>query len=184
MATIKQRRITKLIREFVKAGDSYDITGIDLSLSKFFWRQTQELFNDLATGDYRVDTANGKQTLVITNQEILASAEAFQVGYVLDFTATKYDVQWNVDINTLKDRYNQLVEDTADLWEYIRKTGIISDDTTIDLILPQLDINEVWVRGENGYAAMPIDDVKVSIKKAIEKYLIEVVYPKIDNYVE
>ncbi|MGL5803749.1 MAG: hypothetical protein ACRCX7_14440, partial [Cetobacterium sp.] len=46
------------------------------------------------------------------------------------------------------------------------------------------DINEVWVRGENGYAAMPIDDVKVSIKKAIEKYLIEVVYPKIDNYVE
>lgn len=184
LTTIKQRRITKIVREFAKAQDSYDITGVDLSLSKFFYRASQELFQDLATGDYRIDTSSGRQTLIITNQEILSVAEAFQVGYVLDFTATKYETQWNVDINTLKDRYNQLVDNTQELWEYIRKTGFISDDTTIDLILPQLDINEVWVRGENGYAAMPIDDIQTSIKDAIQKYLLEVVYPTIDGYVE
>lgn len=164
--------------------DSYDITGVDLALSKFFYRASQELFQDLSTGDYRVDTSAGKQTLVITNQEILSAAEAFQVGYVLDFTATKYETQWNVDINTLKDRYNQLVDSTQELWEYIRKTGFISDDTTIDLILPQLDINEVWVRGESGYVGMPINDIQTSIKDAIQKYLLEVVYPTIDGYVE
>lgn len=149
--------------EFVKAGTSYDITGIDLGLAKFFYREPQMLFQDLAAGDYTISTGGGKQTLTITNPELLAKVEAFQVAYVLDFDASKYDTQWNVDINTLKDKYNQLLDVTFNVWEYIRKIGFVADDTDMQIILPQLNTGEVWVKTDAGWRGLNVGDIESNI---------------------
>ena len=172
MSSSKLRKISKIVKEIsMQSSQSvYDISGLDLSLCKFYYRTPQELFKDLPSGDYTINKSSNQQSLVIQNNAIISSGEAIQVCYEMDLSSSKYEVDFEVDINRLTTSYNELVEDVHTLWEYIRKTGMIADDTTIDLILPQLNNNEVWVKSENGYRGMPLDDVEQSIKDIIDKY--------------
>lgn len=172
MSSSKLRKISKIVKEISmqSSQSTYDISGLDLSLCKFYYRTPQNLFKDLASGDYTIDTSSGQQSLVIQNDTVLQTGEAIQVCYNMDLTSSKYVVDFEIDINKLTTSYNELVEDVHTLWEYIRKTGMIADDTTIDLILPQLNNNEVWVKSEDGYRGMPLDDVEQSIKDIIDKY--------------
>lgn len=172
MSSSKLRKISKIVKEIAMQNSQsrYDISGLDLSLCKFYYRTPQNLFKDLASGDYTIDTSSGQQSLVIQNDTVLQTGESIQVCYNMDLTSSKYVVDFEIDINKLTTSYNELVEDVHTLWEYIRKTGMIADDTTIDLILPQLNNNEVWVKSEDGYKGMPLDDVEQSIKDIIDKY--------------
>lgn len=172
MSSSKLRKISRIVKEISiqNSQSRYDISGLDLSLCKFYYRTSQALFKDLPSGDYTIDTSSNQQSLVVQNSAVISSGEAIQVCYEMDLSSSKYEVDFEVDINRLTTSYNELVDDVHTLWEYIRKTGMIADDTTMDLILPQLNINEVWVKSEDGYKGMPLDDVEQSIKDIIDKY--------------
>lgn len=172
MSSSKLRKISKIIKEIsvVKSQKNYDISGLTISLCKFYYREPQKQFKDLPIGDYTIETSHNTQTLVINNATILDKAESIQVCYELDLTSSKYESDFEIDINRLASSYNEAVDDLHNLWGYIRNIGMVADDTTIDLILPQLDTNEVWVKTEDGYKGVPLDDVEQSVKEIIEKY--------------
>lgn len=172
MSSSKLRKISKIVKEISmqSSQSTYDISGLDLSLCKFYYRTPQKLFKDLPSGDYTINKSSNQQSLVIQNNAIISSGEAIQVCYEMDLSSSKYEVDFEVDINRLTTSYNELVEDVHTLWEYIRKTGMIADDTTIDLILPQLNNNEVWVKSEDGYKGVSLTDAEGAIKKVIEEY--------------
>ena len=189
MASSKLRKISKIVKEIsvIKGTARYDIAGLQLPLCKFFYREPQKQFKDLSLGDYTIDTSSNTQVLVIQNSEILNKAESIQVCYELDLTSSKYETDFEVDINRLLSSYNEAVEDLHELWAYIKTVGMISDDTTIDLILPQLDTNEVWVKTEDGYKGVSLVDVEQSIKDTIDKYSqqkIEQIKQQLDHYTQ
>lgn len=184
MANQKLRKIAKVVKEMQisPSVSRYDISGLSLGLCKFFYRKTLELFKDLSSGDYTIDTSSNTQTLVITNQEILNTAEALQICYILDVTSSKYETDFNPDINQLVTHYNDVVYDIQNLWEYVRNLGVVADDTTIPLILPQLDTNELWIKTDDGYKGISLTDAEGEIKKVIEAYTAEKI-EEISNYV-
>ena len=172
MSSSKLRKISKIVKEILiqKSQSRYDISGLNLSLCKFYYRKTNELFKDLPSGDYTIDVSNNQQSLVIRNNEIISSGEAIQICYEMDLSSSKYEIDFEIDINRLTTSYNELVDDVHILWDYIKKTGMISDDITMDLILPQLNTDEMWVKSKDGYIAYPLTDVEKSIKEIIDKY--------------
>lgn len=185
MASEKLRKIAKIVKEITiePSQSRYDISGLSIELCKFFYRKPQELFQDLSSGDYTIDTSNESKTLVIQNPEILKIAEAIQICYVVDLTSSRYEAEFNVDINKLNSNYNQLVDDVHTLWEYVKKVGMIADDTTIPLILPQLNTDEVWVKTEDGYKGISLTDAEGIIKGVIEEYT-ALMEKRLDAYVE
>lgn len=185
MSSLKLRKIAKIVKEINidPSQTRYDIAGLTLGLCKFFYRTPQNLFQDLNIGDYTIDTSNNSQVLVIQNNELLRIMEAVQVCYILDITSSKYETDFNVDINQLKDEYNNLVDDVHALWDYIKKVGIVADDTSIPLILPQLNTDEVWVKTEDGYKGISLTDAEGIIKGVIEEYT-SLMEKRLDAYVE
>lgn len=185
MPSYKQKKISTIVREItiVNGQSKYDIAGIDIDKSKFFYRYSQEQFKDLNVGDYTLDKSSNTQTIEITNSEILRLAEAIQICYVVDLTSSRYEVDFDVDINRLSESHNKLVDDVHVLWEYVKKTAMIADDTTIDLILPQLNTDEVWVKTDDGYKGISLTDAEGEIKKVIDEYT-KLMEQRLDAYVE
>lgn len=184
MSSLKLRKIAKIVKEMNTSPSQsrYDISGLTLGLCKFFYRISKHLFQDLGQGDYTIDTSNNSQVLVIQNSELLKNMEAIQVCYILDTTSSKYETDFNVDINQLKDEYNHLVDDVHALWDYVKKVGIVADDNTIPLILPQLDTNELWIKTDDGYKGITLTDAEGEIKKVIDAYTTEKI-EEISNHV-
>lgn len=185
MASEKLRKIARIVKEITATSSQqrYDISGLDLSLCKFFYRTSQHLFQDLATGDYTIDKSDNSQVLVIQNAELLKTMEAIQICYVADLVSSRYETDFNVDTNQLKDNYNKLVDDVHVIWDYIKKVGMIADDTTIPLILPQLNTDEIWVKTEDGYKGVPLVDAEGAIKSKIEEYT-KLMEKRLDKYIE
>ncbi|MGL4970929.1 MAG: hypothetical protein ACRC45_04805 [Cetobacterium sp.] len=171
MASQKLHKITKIVKESLKVeSGQYNIDGVNTTLAKFLWRGNQEQFKDLATGDYRIVETGGSKYLYLTSSEIQGKIEAFQVAYVLDFTASKYETAYDVDINTLKDKYNQLVDNTSELWNHLRTLGFVSDVTGFAVILPELDTDEVWVKTQDGYRGLSIGNLEENIGGLIDEF--------------
>jgi uncharacterized protein YukE/arsenate reductase-like glutaredoxin family protein len=174
----KLRKIARIEKEItmIQGQSDYDISGIDIAIAKFFYRMKQTdvqattNFEDMASGDYTIRQSNNSKTLVIQNQNILDNGEAIQICYVVDLTSSKYETDFEVDINTLKTRYNEAVDDIHRLWEYIKTTGMVADDLSIDLILPKLKVDQLWVRTETGYKGVSLTDAEGMIKDIIDKY--------------
>ncbi|MGL5594111.1 MAG: hypothetical protein ACRDDH_09270 [Cetobacterium sp.] len=171
MASQKLYKISKIVKEMVAAPDGrYNIDGINLGLAKFLWRETQLQFDDLNPGDYRIEETGGSTFLVITSEGINKDLEAVQVAYILDFTSSRYETEYDVDINTLKNKFNLLVDDTLNMWEHLRKNGMISDVEGFDIILPELDTDEVWVKTATGFRGFSIGSLEDNIKGLIEEF--------------
>lgn len=164
MASQKLHKITKIMKETNATSDHrYNIDGIDTSIAKFMWREPTLLFRDLAPGDYRIEEIGNSRFVVITSDPIKAVLETFQVAYVIDFTASTYETDYDVDINTLKNKYNQLVSDSQFLWDYVRNLGFVADESGFNVILPQLNTGEVWMKAEDGWKGFNVSDIESNI---------------------
>ncbi len=172
MESYKQRRISTIVKEIQinKGQTKYEISGINIDDCKFFYRYKQKQFKDLPLGDYTIDKSGNQPLLEITNNDIINKAEAIQVCYVVDLKSSKYQTDFEVDINKLTESYNKLVDDVHVLWEYVKKTAMVADDTTIDLILPQLNTDEVWIKTDDGYKGISITDAEEQTKDLVTQY--------------
>lgn len=167
----KRHRISKIVKEIAKTSDNrYNIDGVDLGLAKFLWRASQLQFEDLNPGDYTIETVGGSTFMVILSAEINSKLEGVQVVYILDFTSSRYETEYDTDINTLKNKFNLLVDDALNMWEHLRKNGMISDTAGFDVILPELDVDEVWVKTVDGFRGFSIGSLEDNIKELIEQF--------------
>lgn len=171
-SSYKDRKVALIIKEItiVKGQSTYDISGIDVSVAKYFYRLEQENFKDLAVGDYTITGANPNYQLVLTNDTIRDTAEAIQICQIYDTLSSKYITSFEPDINTLVARYNEAVDDIHRLWTYTRVNAVVADDTTIPLVLPQLGEGEIWVRSGDGYVGVTLTDAEQLIWDRITDY--------------
>lgn len=190
MASSKLRKISKIVKEITIENTvfNYDISGLDLSLCKFYYRTPEALFQDLPLGDYTIDKSSNNQTLVIQNDNIISTGEAIQICYELDLSSSKYESDFEIDINRLASSYNEAIDDLHNLWNYIKSVNMIADDTTMNIILPNLPKHCVWCMGENGEMfALPVDELYNKFQNLVDriyeetKKLLTVDYNKFSN---
>lgn len=148
----------------------YEINGIDESNSSFLYRVPRSIFKLIPKGDYRIETIGNKKYIRILNNEILQS-EKIQIISKYDFTASKYETQFNIDINLLAQRYNELVDVTKRLWLVSKQQSFIGDALGSDLILPELDDKELFIKVGDHYEGITLTDAELEIKKTIDRYV-------------
>lgn len=171
MASQKLHKITKIVKESAAVPNHrYNIDGVNLGLARFLWREPQGQFQDLASGDYTIEESGNSKYVVISSTQIHEKIESFQVAYIIDFTASTYETDYDVDINTLKNKYNQLVESTQNMWDHLRHLGFVSDVSGFDVILPELDVDEVWVKTATGFRGFSIGSLEDNIQDLINEF--------------
>ena len=168
----KERKLILPIMEFIASPNivDYDINGVDQEKAIFFYRLPQAQFAELERGDYTLVEEVSNLTLRITNTELLSKIERFQVCYLFDFSSSDYHPEFGADVNVLTDRYNELYEDVKMIFKYVKETLMVADGEEVNTILPQLDVNEVWVKTETGYRGFAIADLEQNIQEQIKKF--------------
>ncbi|MGL5714329.1 MAG: hypothetical protein ACRCX2_15010 [Paraclostridium sp.] len=164
----KQNKLLRNIQEFDKVGDKYNINGIDLKQAIFFWRINQEMYDTIPKGSYTITTEGNNTFLNIL--DVSFNYEKIQICYEFASISSEYNVDFNVDVNILKDRYNDAVEDIKSLYSYIKSNMMIADGQDVTMILPALDNDEVWIKTKDGYRGFAIGNLEANIEDQIKKF--------------
>ena len=180
--SFKQEKVIVIISEFVNdKREFYPITNVPVEKARFFYKDDDGLFKVMASSDYAVRTELNETRLYITNVEIKEKSTKFQVGYEINFTSSEYETSLPV-LSVLVEMYNNLIEDSRTIFNYVKKQCFISDDKTTSLVLPNLPSYCVWCMGENGEMfALPVSELYSKFQQmvnALEKVLDEYIEQK------
>lgn len=172
MADFKNRKLLINVKEFVKTPEStmYNINGIDLAKAIFFWRLPMGMYDVIPLGFYEIVYEGDNVYLHIIDTTVYEKIESIQICYEFASISSTYDVDFNVDVNTLKDRYNEVVEDMKAIFNYVEKNMMTSDALDVSVVLPQLGKDEVWIKTADGYAGFNIGDIDANIKDFWERF--------------
>ena len=182
----KSDKFVEVLQEFLIVQDqnTYAIGEISLSDVYFFVKKDNENYKVLATGQYQVVGTN----LIINDATIITNNTNIQVCKVLNIVASKY-VSDLVNLNTLRDHYNVLVDDFIKIIDFLRKSGIKSDSSSMNYIFPLLEEGQVFMRKGIGFEGKQIMDINAELQRQIdiaitffEKYIAEEKKPEIDAF--
>lgn len=165
----KQNKITLVIKEMANTGDTYEINGIDFKKAVFMWRKDRELYYPIPTSAYRVETTSNDANLVITDAEALKDVERLQIISVINDSSSKYEPLHKADIETLKNNYNELVDNFKELFNYVKKTVMIADGQDFSIVLPTLEEGEVWVKTQDGWKGFQVGKLEASIQELMRR---------------
>ena len=164
----KDGKIIQIIQEFSVLGNTYNLNGIDLINAVFFVREDRKKFRLLLPAEYKI-TVDGTNVNLEIQDGVLNNCISVQVGIDLNKLFDLYDPVGSPDIVVLKDKYNQLCQDMANLWEYIKKQGISSDALNQDIVLPVLKNGETYVFKDGEMKAVLLYDAVEELRKAVEQ---------------
>lgn len=183
MAGFKNGKIMLPIKEFlvVKGQTTYELGGIDLKKSTLFYRKYNqeaflETYKEVPKGDYRINEIGGNLQLEITNIDILDEYYSFQICRIVDLTSSPYNPSGAIDVITLNQHVNEIVEDVKFLFTYLKDVGMVMDSSNGNKIMAELKPYTTWYMDKDGnMAAMPVNDLfkhlDVITKYAEEKIL-------------
>ena len=168
--SFKQEKVIVIMSEFVNdKREFYPITNVPVEKARFFYKDDDGLFKVMASSDYAVRTELNETRLYITNVEIKEKSTKFQVGYEINFTSSEYETSLPV-LSVLVEMYNNLIEDSRTIFNYVKKQCFISDDKTTSLVLPNLPSYCVWCMGENGEMfALPVSELYSKFGEMLNK---------------
>ena len=163
--SFKNRKLIVNVREFTSiSSGKYEINGVELDKAIWFYRNPTEQYLVLAKGSYTISVEGANVYLLIHDQTVIASAERIQLCYEFASISSEYQVDFGVDVNVLKDRYNELVDDVKALFKYVQTNMMTADGLDVELILPELSTGEVWMRTDTGYKGFNVSDIEENIK--------------------
>ena len=164
----KDGKIIQIIQEFSVSGNTYNLNGIDLINAVFFVREDRKKFRLLLPAEYKINVDGTNVNLEIQDG-VLNNCISVQVGIDLNKLSDFYNPVGSPDIAVLKDKYNQLCQDMANLWEYVKKQGVSSDALNRDIVLPILKEGETWVFKDGEMRAVLLYDAIEELRKSVEQ---------------
>ena len=178
----KDGKIIQIIQEFSVLGNTYNLNGIDLINAVFFVREDRKKFRLLLPAEYKINVDGTNVNLEIQDG-VLNNCISVQVGIDLNKLFDLYDPVGSPDIVVLKDKYNQLCQDMANLWEYVKKQGVSSDALNRDIVLPILKEGETYVMLNGSLEATPLVTAETELQKLLDE-LVEKSQEVLNGYVE
>ena len=177
----KNGKLVEIVREFNNTGNQYEVNGIKQAIAVPFWRKENDKFQVIPKGSYSFINEAGNDYLKILDSTILQQATQFQIVYDYLQLSSKY-IEDFPDVVVLTEKYNQLVDDTTNLFSYLKSVGMTSDTLQLTKVLAQLEPLTTWYMNENGeIKALPISDLYEkfgNLIKAMEKVLDEYIEQK------
>lgn len=177
----KNGKLVEIVREFNNTGNQYEVNGIKQAIAVPFWRRENDKFQVIPKGSYSFINEAGNDYLKILDSTILQQATQFQIVYDYLQLSSKY-IEDFPDVVVLTEKYNQLVDDTTNLFSYLKSVGMTSDTLQLTKVLAQLEPLTTWYMNENGeIKALPISDLYEkfgNLIKAMEKVLDEYIEQK------
>ena len=178
----KDGKIIQIIQEFSVLGNTYNLNGIDFINAVFFVREDRKKFRLLLPAEYKINVDGTNVNLEIQDG-VLNNCISVQVGIDLNKLFDLYDPVGSPDIAVLKDKYNQLCQDMANLWEYVKKQGVSSDALNRDIVLPILKEGETYVMLNGSLEATPLVTAETELQKLLDE-LVEKSQEVLNGYVE
>ena len=166
----KNGKLAEIVREFnhEQGTTKYEINGITQSIAVPFWREEEGKFKVIPKGSYRFINESGNNYLEITDETILQQVSQFQIVYVYSQISSKY-VEDFPELSVLTTKYNELVEDTTKLFNYLKSTGMIADTLQMTKVLSQLEPLTTWYMDEQGeIRTLPISDLYGKFQQMID----------------
>ena len=177
----KDGKIIQIIQEFSVLGNTYNLNGIDLDHAVFFVREDRKKFRALLPAEYKINVDGTNVNLEIQDG-VLNNCISVQVGIDLNKLSDFYNPVGSPDIAVLKDKYNQLCQDMANLWEYVKKQGVSSDALNRDIVLPILKEGETYVMQNGSLEATPLVVAEEELQNLLDE-LIKKSQDILDDYV-
>lgn len=175
----KNGKLVEIVREFNNTGNQYEVNGIKQAIAVPFWRRENDKFQVIPKGSYSFINEAGNDYLKILDSTILQQATQFQIVYDFIQLSSKY-IEDFPDVVVLTEKYNQLVDDTTNLFSYLKSVGMISDTLQLTKVLAQLEPLTTWYMNENGeIKALPISELYEKFGK-----LIKAMEKVLDEYIE
>lgn len=170
----KNGKLVEIVREFNNTGNQYEVNGIKQAIAVPFWRRENDKFQVIPKGSYSFINEAGNDYLKILDSTILQQATQFQIVYDYLQLSSKY-IEDFPDVVVLTEKYNQLVDDTTNLFSYLKSVGMISDTLQLTKVLAQLEPLTTWYMNENGeIKALPINELYVKFQGLINKLYDEI----------
>lgn len=144
----KSGKLYTTIREFDKKNGKYEINGIEDNEAVFLYKEPEKTFTPIPKGNYRITTEDNNRYLNIDN-EIERKAERYQVIVTNNLKSSKYEADFP-ELEVLQEKINLIVEDLENIVSYLKKTGVKTDELSMQQVLPKLEPNTLWVSNENG----------------------------------
>lgn len=144
----KSGKLYTTIREFDKKNGKYEINGIEDNEAVFLYKEPEKTFTPIPKGNYRITTEENNRYLNVDN-EIERKAERYQVIVTNNLKSSKYEADFP-ELEVLQEKINLIVEDLENIVSYLKKTGVKTDELSMQQILPKLEPNTLWVSNENG----------------------------------
>ncbi|WP_147368427.1 MICOS complex subunit MIC60, partial [Fusobacterium necrophorum] len=144
----KSGKLYTTIREFDKKNGKYEINGIEDNEAVFLYKEPEKTFTPIPKGNYRITTEDNNRYLNIDN-EIERKAERYQVIVTNNLKSSKYEADFP-ELEVLQEKINLIVEDLENIVSYLKKTGVKTDELSMQQTLPKLEPNTLWVSNENG----------------------------------
>lgn len=166
MNNFKSDKFVEVLQEFliVQGQNTYSIGSMSLSDVYFFVKKGNENYKVLATGQYQVVGTN----LIINDASVITNNTNIQVCKVLNIVASKY-ISDIANINTLRDHYNTLVDDFIKIIDFLRKSGIKSDSSSMNYIFPLLEEGQVFMKKGLGFEGKQVMDIDAELQAQIDK---------------
>lgn len=176
MAGFKNGKIMLPIKEFliVKGQSIYELNTTDMTKVTVFYRKYNqeaflETYKEMPKGDYRINEVGGNKQLEITDLDILDEYYSIQLCRVVDLTSSTYKPSGQIDVITLTQHVNELVDDVKFIFTYLKDVGMVMDSSAGNKILAELKPNTTWFMDENGnMAAMPVNSLFEGFNQLVE----------------
>lgn len=164
----KNGKLVEIVREFNNTGNQYEVNGIKQAIAVPFWRRENDKFQVIPKGSYSFINEAGNDYLKILDSTILQQATQFQIVYDYLQLSSKY-IEDFPDVVVLTEKYNQLVDDTTNLFSYLKSVGLIADTLQMTKVLSALEPLTTWYMDEKGeIRTLPVSDLYGKFQQLID----------------
>jgi hypothetical protein len=164
----KNGKLVEIVREFNNTGNQYEVNGIKQAIAVPFWRRENDKFQVVPKGSYSFINEAGNDYLKILDSTILQQATQFQIVYDYLQLSSKY-IEDFPDVVVLTEKYNQLVDDTTNLFSYLKSVGLIADTLQMTKVLSALEPLTTWYMDEKGeIRTLPVSDLYGKFQQLID----------------
>lgn len=170
----KNGKLVEIVREFNNTGNQYEVNGIKQAIAVPFWRRENDKFQVIPKGSYSFINEAGNDYLKILDSTILQQATQFQIVYDYLQLSSKY-IEDFPDVVVLTEKYNQLVDDTTNLFSYLKSVGLVADTLQMTKVLSALEPLTTWYMDEKGeIRTLPVSDLYGKFQQMIDTLYAEI----------
>lgn len=154
---------------------SYEINGIAEKEVTYFYRQEYKSFKPMPKGEYSLVTSGDNVTITLKTNVYQDGYREIQVCETINLKSSKYEPSGDVDINTVLAYLNNVSEDMANVFRYVKAINTIMDTSSGSNTLSKLTPNTTWYMDNDGIiSSLPVKELFDGFNAMVEQVRLKV----------